>query len=120
MLRANFTSPSLPACMYLTASASAAFERFCVPPWQMRPRLHRPDRRQRMPMVRRRHKHGGDGFVIENPAQILDGFGFRALLPGENAGEFSRAIAVRVANVRDLAVGKLGEFGCMLLAANAA
>ncbi len=83
-------------------------------------RLHGPDRRQGVPMVRRRDEHRGDGLVIKNHAQVLDGLRLGTLPGDEVRGDLSRAIAIRVADARDLAVREAGQFVGVLLAANAA
>ncbi len=71
-------------------------------------------------MVRRRDEHCGDGLVLENHAQVLDCLRLGTLLGDEARGDFRRAIAIRVADVGDLAVREAGQFLGVLLAANAA
>src|SRR6266513_2253226 len=103
--------------MYLMASANALFERFCVPPWQMRPSL-----RATCTMRRPSLMLWLTGFstytslsaciaqIAANACQWFDEIG----------GDLDRAVAIRVADVRNRAIGKLGQFARVLFAPNAA
>jgi hypothetical protein len=83
-------------------------------------RLHRPDRRQRVPMVRRRNEHRGDRLVVENPAQILNRLRPRTTLARNIRSKLGGPIAVRVTDVSDLTVGEPRQFARVLFAADAA
>jgi hypothetical protein len=83
-------------------------------------RLHGPNGRQRVPMIRRSDEDGGDRLVVENHTQVLNCFRLRAILCNKIGSHFSCAITIGVADVRNLAVRKLRQFARVLLAANAA
>src|SRR6266516_2759836 len=83
-------------------------------------RVHRPNRRQRVPVVRRRDEDCGDRLVIENHAQILDCLWLGTFLRDQVSGDLGGAIAIRIADVSDLTIRKPGELARVLFAANAA
>ena len=68
-------------------------------------RLHRPDRRQSMPMIRRGHRHHVDRLVVEDLSHILDPL----RIVDELLGNLGPNLPIAVAHVADEAVVTSGQ-----------
>ena len=73
-----------------------------------------------MPVIGRGDEDDVHGLVVEHRPQVLDRLRGRTPLGDELRGDFGGAVAVRIADIGDLAVRQAGQLAGVLLAADAA
>jgi hypothetical protein len=82
-------------------------------------RLHRPDRRQRVPVVARGDRHAVDRLVVDDLAQVLVRRHLTALLLRHGIGQPAGTAEVSIAHGHHVAIAPAGEAPRMDRAANA-